>query len=184
MAYNIIRKDISNGLKGRQISSMGAGNYLILRYAPNDANVKVQLGHQDAPYIDLIQDDSIEGTNVGNIYITADAVAGEHIVFAQAITSDEFKITPAPAVKNIQVDNFFMPKTDQLETILTGASYTLDTSLLSGVRFLATDNVDVYLNGGVIPYEMLEDEIMTRDITSLKFTNNTANTITLTMWKM
>ena len=186
MNYNIIRKDISNGLKGKQISSLGQGNYLILRHAPTLANVRIQLDNNNAPYIDMIENDTIQGTGFKNVYITADAVPGEHITFAQASTSKDFKIIPAAALKQVVVDGLysFIPKLDQKQTILAGASYTLDTTALTGIRFLSTDTVDVALNGSAINYPMLEDEIYTRDINSLKFTNNTAASIDIVIWEM
>lgn len=184
MNYNIIRKDISNGLRGNQISSMGSGNYLILRYAPPGANVKVRLGSNTAQAIDLIQDDSIEGLEVTSVYVEADAVPGEHIIFAQAKTSKDFRINPAPAIKNIDVDNFFMPKSDATYTIAPGATQSIDVTEIKAIRFYASDEVQVSLNNSGVLYPMLEDEIFTRDLDSVEFKNTTASNITLVVWSM
>ena len=184
MAYNIIRKDISSGLSGTQISSMGAGNYLILRYASPGANVKVRLGSNTAPAIDMIQDDSIESSLVGSVYIEADSVPGGYIVFAQANTSKDFKITPAPAIKNIEVDNFFIPTSDQQITVTAGGTTTLDTSNIYAIRFLSDDDVGVSLNASGIYYPMLEDEIFCRDVSSLVFKNDGASDINIVIWSM
>lgn len=182
MSYNIIRKDITNGLQGRQISSLGAGNYLILRYAPALANVRIRLGDNTAPAIKMIQNDSVEYVGGGDVYIEADAVPGEYIEFAQAKTSKDFKITPSPAI-DLSVNAFFTPKIAQEYTIASGATQTIDTSALNGVRFLASDYVGVILDGGTVEYKMLEDEIFTKYVNSLGFKNNTGANVTLTVWE-
>lgn len=163
---------------------MGAGNYLILRYAPAGANVKVRLGSNTAPAIDMIQDDSIEGVEVSNIYIECDAVPGEYIEFIQAKNSETFKITPAPAIKNIDVDNFFIPNNDSSYTITAGASLEIDTTNTKALRFYASDEVGVSLDNSAIKYPMLEDMVFTRDVDSLAFYNDTAADVTLIVWEM
>jgi len=182
MSYNIIRKDISNGLSGKQISSLGAGNYLILRYAPPLANVRIRLGANTAPEIALSPNDTIEYSGGGDIYIEANAIPNSYIEFAQAKNSKDFKIIPSPAIA-LEVNSFFNPKIAVNYTIASGSSQVVDVSSLTGIRFLSSDYVDVFLDSGTVGYTMLEDEIFTKYINSLKFTNNGANDITLTIWK-
>jgi len=182
MSYNIIRKDISNGLSGKQISSIGAGNYLILRYAPALANVRVRLGANTAPEISLNQNDTIEYSSGGDVYIEANPVPNSYIEFAQAKNSKDFKIIPSPSI-DLTVDSFFNPKIAVSYTLASGASQIIDVSSLSGVRFLASDYVDVFLDGGSVGYKMLEDEIFTKYINSITFKNNGTASITLTVWE-
>ncbi|MDX1808310.1 MAG: hypothetical protein R3331_02095 [Sulfurospirillaceae bacterium] len=184
MNYNVITKDISNGLSLSQSNTLGKGDYIILRYAPDLANVRVRLNSPDAPAISMIQDDSINAKGINLVYIECDPVAAEKIIFAQGNTDLDFQINPAPALKTVNVNGSFMPRTDQKQTIAAGANFILDTTTLKAIRFLATDYVDVSLNGSAINYQMLEDEIYTGNITSLKFTNNTASAIDLVIWEM
>ncbi|WP_331773817.1 hypothetical protein [Sulfurospirillum sp. 1612] len=184
MNYNIIEKDISNGLDANQVNSLGSGDYLILRYAPEGANVKIRINDANAKDISMIQDDSITATGINRIYISADPVPDEHIIFAQSSNDADFKINPAPALKTVNVNGSFTPRFDEEYTIASGESFDLDVKAIKAVRFLASDYVNISLNTSSIKYEMLEDLIYTTELTNLKFSNDTAASISVIIWGM
>lgn len=101
MSYNIITKSLNTKLNGYQVSSLGAGNYLTLLSAPPLANVQLQLNDNTAPKIPFNEGDTLEAKGVDRVYITADIVSGGQLIFGQS-NSNDFKITPAPKVKDIE----------------------------------------------------------------------------------
>ncbi|MDR3178401.1 MAG: hypothetical protein LBT96_05405 [Campylobacteraceae bacterium] len=92
--YSVIKKDISNGLKDEETGLIGDGNYLILQYAPAEANVRIRLNNNFNPQIKLMQNSGIEAKNTKKIYISADAVQGGEIIFLHAKTSEQFRYIP------------------------------------------------------------------------------------------
>lgn len=118
--YNIIPLDISDGLDNHSISA--GKTYLILLSAPSGANVKIRLDSNEADQIPLDTNYGIKFDKATQIYVSADAVAGESISIGVSDTSvGDFEVFPSPTV-------------DQIDTIgevttLAGISTALNTAL-------------------------------------------------------
>jgi hypothetical protein len=97
--YNVIELNISNGLKDEVVDIIGDGNYLILQYAPSDANVKVRLNNNFNPQILLKANSGIEAVNTKKIFISCNAIAGATITFIHSKSSAEFRYIPPIAGK-------------------------------------------------------------------------------------
>jgi hypothetical protein len=97
--YNIPKLDISNGLNNVQISS--GMNYLILIDAPANANVRIRLNDSTADEIPIEEKYAIKTKDVKNIYVSADAIEGRFITFAQGNTADDFEIVTNPYISSI-----------------------------------------------------------------------------------
>jgi len=160
--YNIIEKDISNGLDNVQIS--GGKDYLILLEAPIGANVTLKLGSNEADAIPLPTDYSIEFDKTNDIYISSDAVSGGRIkIGVSDTTTGGIKIYPNPVLDqvstigevtelssistalNVVLDKIINPY--QLPTITQGESNSTSlTTLLS--KTLTCDKITLDIMGG------------------------------------
>lgn len=184
---NIITLDISNGILNHEI---GAGEYVKLISAPTAANVTIKSNEPFKKGIPLQVGHSLRARKeVRNIYVSADAVAGATITIMQADNNDDFELDTPPT--SIDVDTIstigdrFRPDGSAIQqSIVAGGSYIFTKTNETMIRFHSTDETGVELNANGIKYPMFEDELRINNITTVKFHNNTAATIVVTLWKM
>ena len=184
---NIIPLDITNGLNNHPI---GAGEYIQLIDAPALANVTVKTNNAFGHGVPLKVGHSLTAKNdVFKVFISCDPVAGEQIRFFQADAGDAFILNSPASDVNVGTiekiaDKFRANGTAVQPAILAGAFYTFDKTDQKQIRFHASDQVGIELNGNNVKYPMYEEELILDDITQIKFHNNTAATITLTILDM
>jgi hypothetical protein len=92
--YQVIEKDITNGLKNEQVDILGDGNYIILQYAPSNANVRIRINSNFNASILLRANSGIEAKGIKKIYVECDAVEGEKITFIHSKSSEELRYIP------------------------------------------------------------------------------------------
>lgn len=185
--YNIINLSIENALTA--VPAGTAGGYIALLDAPTNANVRIHLNEQMADGIPLKPYHAIEANGIEKIFISANAVAGGTIKIIQAVLSKDFRmVTPASDV-NVDtitkiLDKFRPDGTAIQQTINAGASYTFTKANETSIRFHATDEVGVELNANGIKFPLFEEELLIDNLSTLKFHNNNAAALTLTIWSM
>jgi hypothetical protein len=92
--YNVIKINISSGLNDEAIEIIGDGNYLILQYAPPNADVKIRLNNNFNPQILLYPNSGVEAAETKKIYVTANAIEGGQITFLHSKSSGDFRYIP------------------------------------------------------------------------------------------
>lgn len=185
--YNVINLSIENGLNTVPIGT--AGGYISVLEAPTNANIRIHLNDQMADGIPLKAYHSIEAENINKIFVSADAVSGGTIKILQASQSKDFKlIMPA---SNVNVDTItkildkFRPDGTAIQvTINAAAAYTFTKTNETMIRFHATDELGIELDTNGVKYPMFEEEIHIDNLSTLKFHNDTAASIVLTIWSM
>lgn len=185
--YNVINLSIENGLNAVPIGT--AGGYISVLEAPTNANVRIHLNDQQAAGIPLKAYHSIEAENINMIFVSADAVAGATIKILQASQSKDFKLIMQASDVNVDnitkiLDRFRPDGTAIQKTILAGASYTFTKENEIAIRFHATDEVGVELDANGIKFPLFEEELHIDNISTLKFYNDTASSVVLTIWSM
>lgn len=185
--YNVFELSIDTGLDA--VACGTAGGYISLLEAPTNANVQIHLNDRAADPIPLKAYHAVEATEIERIFVSADAVANAKIKLVQAKRSQDFKmITPASDVNvdsiNKILDRFRPDGTAIQQTIIAGSSYTFTKSNETMIRFHASDELGVELDNTAIKYPMFEEELYIDNINTLKFHNDTASSVVLTVWSM
>lgn len=143
LVYQTIKKNITNGLYGANKDALGTGGYLILRKAPAGANVQIQLNdNQGASKITLGEGDSIKLAEAAEMFVYADPVENGILEFNLADSAEDFEITPAPAIKDIEeIGSFGAALLAELDKIANPYEFS---ALQQGTHFGSTSLVTIY----------------------------------------
>jgi len=184
--YNIVQLSLDNGLTNKAISS--GRDYLILLESPANANVKIKLGESTADAIPLKENYSLNTSNVKDIFVSCDSIAGGRILIGQANTKEDLQIFPVPSLEfsNEVLNNLrFAPNGTAVQIpISAGTSYDFTKAGQTAIRFVSAEELGVELNSNSIKYPMYEEEIYLQSIENITFHNDTTKDTILTIWNM
>jgi len=124
-----------------------------------------------------------KGENFGNITIICSQILTDE-AYVDVKVKREIKLSDEVA-QSIVYSNFISNGRASQDIIVSGNYYELNIENLKGLRFNTTDVLGMELNKNSIQFPINgSDEIFLKDITNIKFHNNTANDITLSLMYM
>ena len=180
---------VSSEIKNRRL---GSYNYVKALSVPDGVSVYISTvpifdiakGELLTDSLKIMQNDKF--ANSQELFLNTVGVSGLKLKLRFSAVDGSGTYFETEEKSSLKLDNpvTFIPSNSAEVTINAGADKVINTSLLKGIRFYCTDNINVSLNNDTAKYLMLEDLIWLQNINGLKFTNDTASSVTLTYWSM
>lgn len=181
---------------------IGVFNHLKVLYIPSGVTVEVSFNHTPRPeeiypLTDTVADLDSNGYFVDAkrcfLHITGIDVEDIQLIASNVTPEDGYVKVDQQATVGLELttkkaieDSIFAPSANAEQVdILAGGNHVMAKGVLKAIRYHSTDEVGVELDSNGIKYPMFEDIMYLNNIdTDVTFYNDTAATITLTIWKM